>query len=391
MSIKRSAISRRLALPAFVLAGITAGPRPATATPAGVRGRPEAEPATSPSPSGESRLQGALADLSSLGRGPRDPQSWISDASIFIRNALTTAHGLNAEQTLQVQTPQVLGEQATYLSASTDRAIRDLRALLGIARARKPGAAPAIQTTLQSLESARSSAQAIISHAASGVLAPGNPAIIQATLAKLEQASTNLNAVILAYHLPSFVMRQEETPGGHQQAGSRASNAGETPLPSLTAPRAPAPGAQSQLPHSAAIQGQTAPQPQEAYADIHITLSIGRSEGSVDFTAGELTVKAGQIVALTLINADSRESHDWVLVKPGRAEAVLALGMAAGINPGDDSYEPDVLAKTGVVSPGGQYTVFFVAPRRPGLYPFVSTVGGEPVHASGFLRVEKIT
>lgn len=342
------------------------------------------KPAPGVPPKADHGLEGALSELSSERRTVRDPQSWITDASIFIRNALTTAHGLDAEQTLQVQTPKVLGDQARYLAASAGRAARDLGSLLRLARTKKPGAVPAIEAAIQSLQAARADAQSIVANAASGILAPGNTAVIHTALGKLELATSRMNAIILAYHLPDFVVRQPPPPT-HQQAGA------EAPGPATPASEAtPSTPPMRSLPTGPSRRSQSGTRSQEAYADIQITLVIRRAQGTVEFGVDKVSVKSGQIVALTLINADSRESHNWVLVRPGRTDAVLARGMAAGVNSGDEQYAPDVLAKTGLVAPGMHYTVFFIAPRRPGLYPFISTAESDTVHASGFLRVESI-
>ncbi len=73
------------------------------------------------------------------------PQYWLADASLFVANAGNAAQTLANEQALAVQAPSVLGNQAQFLLASTDRALSSLAALEANAEATHPRAVAEIR------------------------------------------------------------------------------------------------------------------------------------------------------------------------------------------------------------------------------------------------------
>ena len=68
------------------------------------------------------------------------PQYWVADAALFIGNAANTAHVIDLERGLNVPSPAVLGNQASFLLAATNRALTSLMALQQHAEATNPKA-----------------------------------------------------------------------------------------------------------------------------------------------------------------------------------------------------------------------------------------------------------
>jgi azurin len=107
------------------------------------------------------------------------------------------------------------------------------------------------------------------------------------------------------------------------------------------------------------------------------------------FKPDELTCPSGARVTLTFHHAGERvdQMHDWVLLKPGAADAfmdaVMQAGEAHGWMPPND---PRVLAATPTIDRGQSVTITFTAPA-PGDYPFVCTYAGHGYDMRGVLHV----
>ena len=109
----------------------------------------------------------------------------------------------------------------------------------------------------------------------------------------------------------------------------------------------------------------------------------------------ELTAKAGTRISLTLNNAKStiEQPHNFVLVKPGKVEAVGALATAMITDPKalEKNYIPeqstDILAHCPLVPPGSTMTIEFVLPSEPGDYPFLCTFPGHWLQMRGTFHV----
>jgi azurin len=104
-----------------------------------------------------------------------------------------------------------------------------------------------------------------------------------------------------------------------------------------------------------------------------------------------LTVGAGQIVDLVLMNTDVMP-HNFVLGAPGSLDAIGAAAdaMLTGNSGAVQQWVPDVpqvLASTRLVEPGQTITLQFRAPNRPGEYPFVCTFPGHWRVMNGVLTV----
>jgi hypothetical protein len=115
--------------------------------------------------------------------------------------------------------------------------------------------------------------------------------------------------------------------------------------------------------------------------------------GIPKFDPPRVEVTAGQQVEIILRNNEapnSGVSHNWVLIKPGSEPAVAALGKDAGVDPDAVTYSPSILAATRTTRPGDEGIVDFLAPEKPGAYPFISLVGDQRKILRGVLVVKPI-
>lgn len=117
------------------------------------------------------------------------------------------------------------------------------------------------------------------------------------------------------------------------------------------------------------------------------TLKIAPKGEQLLFDKTSLTVKAGEKVKLTLNNTSGMQ-HNWVLVMPGTADKVASDSIAAGAVKGWLALGPNVLAHTKLVDPKKSDTIEFVAPTKPGDYPFVCTFPGHAMTMKGILTVK---
>jgi azurin len=120
-----------------------------------------------------------------------------------------------------------------------------------------------------------------------------------------------------------------------------------------------------------------------------VVLTVETDGEFLAFKPEELTVPAGAPVRLVFRHTGRRiqQNHNWVLVKPGTADAFDDAALAAGAShgwmpPGD----PRLIAATAAASPGRQVVVDFIAPA-PGDYPFLCTQEGHGFEMRGVLHV----
>ena len=120
-----------------------------------------------------------------------------------------------------------------------------------------------------------------------------------------------------------------------------------------------------------------------------VRLETGKN---LTFTSRSLRVRSGEAVQFTLANPDV-VPHNWVLVKP---DAFKAVGEASNRLVADPAafarhYVPqsdDVLVYTDIVGPRSEFTIYFRAPQRPGVYPYLCTFPGHWMVMNGELIVE---
>jgi azurin len=123
------------------------------------------------------------------------------------------------------------------------------------------------------------------------------------------------------------------------------------------------------------------------WTKIDQTISIGTLPG-LKYNKTYLSLKSGDKIKLTFSNNDDMP-HNFVIVKPGTADAVGQAAMNLGLKGQEMSYIPksaNVLFHTRLVSPGASDAIYFVAPA-PGDYTFVCTVPGHAQIMRGVLHV----
>ena len=120
-----------------------------------------------------------------------------------------------------------------------------------------------------------------------------------------------------------------------------------------------------------------------------VRLDISSDGDLLAFKPDSLTCVSGAQVHLVFHHSGKyiTQDHNWVLVRPGTADAVAAAGLQAGeqhgfVAPGDSR----VLAATQLCGKGQQVSVDFVAPA-PGDYPFLCTNPGHGAVMHGVLHV----
>ncbi len=125
--------------------------------------------------------------------------------------------------------------------------------------------------------------------------------------------------------------------------------------------------------------GSSAPPAVDAPPPVDVpagALAISTEGDTLKFDQASLEAKAGSTVTVVFQNASTINQHNWVLVQSGTKDEVAAAGTEAGaeahwIPSGDDR----VLAKSGLLEPGGTQEVRFTVPAA-GTYQFVCTFPG---------------
>ena len=94
------------------------------------------------------------------------------------------------------------------------------------------------------------------------------------------------------------------------------------------------------------------------------------------FDRARLQETAIYSVTVTFTNASTVNQHDWVLVKPGEKDAVVAAGAEAGAANGRIQPDGDrVIAHTDLLDPGESREIKFKG-QIGGIYEFVCTFPG---------------
>ena len=161
----------------------------------------------------------------------------------------------------------------------------------------------------------------------------------------------------------------------------------------LTLPDAPRPAPAAASPRAAtpASSGgakRVTSMPAAWKGAVDVTIDLGTLPG-LKFSAPELSVKAGSRVRLTFENSDDM-LHNFVLVRPGAADAVTRASMEMGLQGPARHYVPptdDVLHHTAILEPGRSESIYFVAPSRPGELPYICSFPGHGFVMRGVMRV----
>ena len=121
----------------------------------------------------------------------------------------------------------------------------------------------------------------------------------------------------------------------------------------------------------------------------HVNLTIATDGDLLAFKPTELSCPTNTLVHLTFFHTGKyiSQEHNWVLTRPGAADAVaqavLAAGDAGGYVPHGDAR---VIAATKMCGKGEHVSVDFVAPAQ-GDYPFICTYPGHAAFMHGTLHV----
>ena len=119
-----------------------------------------------------------------------------------------------------------------------------------------------------------------------------------------------------------------------------------------------------------------------------VSLEIGTATGATEFKYDKETLEAPAESKIKLkfsnnTNSKDEVGHNWVLVKPGQEESVLANGIAAG----DDKDwlnvdDPGIIAYTRLIEGEQRDTITLDAPA-PGSYTYLCTF---PEHYAGGMK-----
>ncbi len=120
-----------------------------------------------------------------------------------------------------------------------------------------------------------------------------------------------------------------------------------------------------------------------------IVIEAGKN---LTFLPSSFTARAGEPIKLTFKNPDV-VPHNWALIRPGTLSTVgdLANKLIADPEASSRHYVPrseDVLLYADIVDPGGQFSVYFQAPKDKGRYPFLCTFPGHWMIMNGVMTVE---
>ena len=157
-----------------------------------------------------------------------------------------------------------------------------------------------------------------------------------------------------------------------------------TPPPATPTPE-PTPGP-TPTPTPTPEPGET-PGPTPA-PPVEVALAIDTATGAEDFhfSTDALTAPSNSVITLTFNNkTDPADEigHNWVLVKPGQEDSVLANGIAAGDDKDWlDTDDPGIIAATRLIEGDEKNAVTFDSPE-PGSYTFVCTF---PKHYQGGMK-----
>ena len=137
-----------------------------------------------------------------------------------------------------------------------------------------------------------------------------------------------------------------------------------------------------------AAEASPVSKPAQSGAGSPVLLEMGTATGANEFKYTEETVEAVAGSKITLKfsnNTDSKDEvgHNWVLVKPGQEDSVLANGIAAGDDKDWlDVDDPGIIAHTRLIEGEQSDSITFDAPA-PGSYTYLCTF---PEHYAGGMQ-----
>jgi azurin len=124
--------------------------------------------------------------------------------------------------------------------------------------------------------------------------------------------------------------------------------------------------------------------------DALTTIRIATVVEKMRYDTPELTVKAGKKIQLTFANPDFMP-HNIVLVNPGKADVVAMKAMTLGARGFEVGFVPestDIIWSSKLLDHGKEQVIEFIAPTKPGDYPYVCTFPGHHLLMRGMLHVK---
>jgi hypothetical protein len=128
------------------------------------------------------------------------PQSWVTDASILLGNALHASAVMANERFFAAQAPSPYADQAAYLVNTIQRALDDMTGLENNALASNRQVIPGIRAVIAELVSANADAGYLHQTAARGQLGPDYAATASSANQHLKNAMRSLNHVARMYN-----------------------------------------------------------------------------------------------------------------------------------------------------------------------------------------------
>ena len=109
-------------------------------------------------------------------------------------------------------------------------------------------------------------------------------------------------------------------------------------------------------------------------------INIGTIKNEMKYDKTSFSVQAGEQVELVFSNNDFMQ-HNLLILEPGSKEKVglAADQLAADPEGAEKDYIPDlpeILHSTRIINPQEKGVLRFVAPEKPGIYPFICTFPG---------------
>lgn len=147
-------------------------------------------------------------------------------------------------------------------------------------------------------------------------------------------------------------------------------------------------GATATAPKTAATKKRQTKMPAD-WGQPDRVLKLGTKPGlKYDITRFE--VKAGSKLRLVFNNNDDM-THNVVIVTPGAADEVGDQAFNLGLKGAEMNYVPitsKVLYHTALLQPGSSESIYFMAPSKPGEYPFICSYPGHAAVMRGTLVVK---
>ncbi|MBI1374577.1 MAG: hypothetical protein GC159_17810 [Phycisphaera sp.] len=133
--------------------------------------------------------------------------------------------------------------------------------------------------------------------------------------------------------------------------------------------------------------------PPKGFEQVDTEVTIGVQPGLMKYDKAEFTVAPGARVKLTLTNTDVMQ-HNLLICKPGEGVTmeVAKLAWALGADGMARHFIPDsplVLHATKLLDPNASESIYFVAPKDPGGYPYVCTMPGHAFTMNGVMHVHQ--